>query len=88
MRGLGVRHLKNMRSLYEAWSQLETNSVISIAKTDDNSAIAIAELQDTVENECNTIHLLQQANYPELLKLVKLLNVLIVIWVVPRKMAR
>ena len=88
MRGLGVRHLKNMRSLYEAWSQLETNLVISIAKTYDNSAIAIAELQDTAENGCKTIHLLQQANYPELLKLVKLLNVLIVIWVVPRKMAR
>ena len=72
MRGLGVRHLKNMRSLYEAWSQLETNLVISIAKTYDNSAIAIAELQDTAENGCKTIHLLQQTNYPELLKLVKL----------------
>lgn len=37
-----------------------------------NSAIAIAELQDTAEKRCNTIHLLQYTNYPELLKLVKL----------------
>ena len=43
LRGFGERHLKNMRSFYEAWSTLEDNSAITIAKLKSNSAIAIAE---------------------------------------------
>lgn len=64
LRGFGARQLKNMRSFYEAWSNLETNSAIAIAKTDDNSAIAIAELQETTEIKSDTIRQLQLANYP------------------------
>lgn len=74
LRGFGVRQLKNMRSFYEAWSQLETNSAIAIAKTDINSAIKIAELQNNNENECNTIHQLQLVNYPEF-PLAEFLNI-------------
>lgn len=64
LRGFGVSSLKNMRVFYEAWSDLETNSAIAIAKTDDNSPIAIGELQETTEIKSDTIRQLQLANYP------------------------
>jgi len=64
LRGFGVSSLKNMRVFYEAWSDLETNSAIAIAKTDDNSPIAIGELQETTEIKADTIRQLQLANYP------------------------
>ena len=63
LRGFGVRNLKNMRSFYEAWSQLESNSAIATAQTDDNSAIATAELTNKLDNECDTIKQLQLTNY-------------------------
>lgn len=44
LRGFGACQLKNMQSFYEAWSQLDSNSVITIAKTDDKSIIPIGEL--------------------------------------------
>ena len=64
LRGFGTRQLKNMRSFYEAWRQLEGNSAITNAKTETNSAITIAELQEPAENERDTILKLQLANYP------------------------
>ena len=64
LRGFGTRQLKNMRSFYEAWSQLEGNSAIINAKTETDSAITIAELQEPAENERDTILKLQLANYP------------------------
>mgnify|MGYP004442901053 CR=1 FL=1 len=54
LRGFGTRQLKNMRSFYEAWSHL-----------DANSAIAIAELEESSNNEHNTIWQLQLANCPD-----------------------
>jgi len=60
LRGFGSRQLKNMRSFYEAWQMIETNSAIANAEMDSNSAIAIAEL----ENEPKEIRQLQLANYP------------------------
>lgn len=65
LRGFGTRQLKNMRSFYEAWFDLESKSAITIAKTETNSAIAIAELFEASENEDNTIRQLQLANYPD-----------------------
>lgn len=65
LRGFGTRQLKNMRSFYEAWFNLESKSAITIAKTETNSAIAIAELFEASENEDNTIRQLQLANYPD-----------------------
>lgn len=64
LRGFGVRNLKNMRSFYEAWSQLESNSAIATAQTDDNSAIATAELTNKLDNECDTIRYLQLTFLP------------------------
>ena len=64
LRGFGTRQLKNMRSFYEAWRLLEGNSAIANAKTETNSAITIAELQEPAENEHDTILKLQLANYP------------------------
>lgn len=73
LRGFGVRQLKNMRSFYEAWNMLESNSAIAIADNDDNSAITIAELGQNLsvatdelikasEDEHNTIRQLRLAN--------------------------
>ena len=64
LRGFGTRQLKNMRSFYEAWKQLEGNSAIANAKTETNSAITIAESQEPAENGRDTILKLQLANYP------------------------
>ena len=63
LRGFGSRQLKNMRTFYETWCQLESNS-----------AIAIAELEECAENECNTIRQLQLANLPNF-PLVEFLSV-------------
>ena len=43
LRGFGERHLKNMRSFYEAWRSLENNSAIAIAELERKTAISIAE---------------------------------------------
>jgi len=64
LRGFGTRQLKNMRSFYEAWKMIETNSAIANAERDSNSAIAIAELQESTDNEQNTVHQLQLVDYP------------------------
>lgn len=64
LRGFGSRQLKNMRSFYEAWINLDSKSAITIAKTEPNSAIENAELYEDAENETNTIRQLQLANYP------------------------
>ncbi len=52
LRGFGTRQLKNTRSFYEAWCNIESNS-----------AIAIAELKECADNEYNIIHQLQLTNY-------------------------
>ena len=65
LRGFGTRQLKNMRSFYEAWCNIESNSAIAIAEIDANSAIAIAELKECADNEHNIIRQLQLANYPD-----------------------
>ena len=54
LRGFGERHLKYMRSFYEAWCTLE-----------DNSAITIAEFAETPDNKPDTIRQLQLANLPD-----------------------
>ena len=45
LRGFSVRNLKNMRTFYEEWRFLETNSAVPTAKTlaSDNSAVATAD---------------------------------------------
>ena len=50
LRGFGARSLKNMRTFYEAWNMLESNSAIRIAElpedaNSDKSAIQIAEIR-------------------------------------------
>lgn len=54
LRGFGERHLKNMRSFYEAWCTLENNSAITNAKSTENT-----------DNKTNMIHQLQLANLPD-----------------------
>lgn len=51
LRGFGISSLKNMRIFYEAWSELE-----------DNSPIAIGEIQETGDNQYNAIRQLRLAN--------------------------
>ena len=65
LRGFGVRQLKNMRTFYEAWYQLENNSAITIAKNENSSAITIDKIDESIENECVIIRQLQLANYPD-----------------------
>ena len=65
LRGFGERHLKNMRSFYEAWCSLENNSAIAIAEFEGKTAIPIAESGELADNECDTIRQLQLANLPE-----------------------
>ena len=65
LRGFGVRQLKNMRTFYEAWYQLENNSAITIAKNENSSAITIDKIEESPENECVIIRQLQLANYPD-----------------------
>ena len=65
LRGFGERHLKNMRSFYEAWRSLENNSAIAIAELERKTAIPIAESGELADNECDVIRQLQLANLPE-----------------------
>lgn len=65
LRGFGERNLKNMRTFYEAWSSIDSNSAIEIAKTGANSAIAIAELSNSIDNQHDIILPLQFTPYPE-----------------------
>ena len=32
LRGLGARHLRNMRAFYEAWQELDINSAVATAE--------------------------------------------------------
>ena len=63
LRGFGVSQLKNMRIFFEAWKILE-----------GDSAVAIAELQEAIEDKGNTIRQLQLANSPDF-PLVEFLSV-------------
>lgn len=65
LRGFGESSLKNMRLFYEAWSSIERNSPIAIGELTDKSAIAIAEMPDTSDNDADTIRQLQLANLPD-----------------------
>lgn len=62
LRGFGATNLKNMRLFYEAWNSLERNSSVATDETNPNSAIAIAEFNESLENEYNTIRQLQLTN--------------------------
>lgn len=64
LRGFGERHLKNMRTFYEAWIMLEPNSAIAIAELEQKPAIAIAELSEPTDNEQSTIRQLRLTNLP------------------------
>lgn len=65
LRGFGESSLKNMRLFYEAWSSIERNSPIAIGELSDKSAIAIAEMPDSSDNDADTIRQLQLANLPD-----------------------
>lgn len=75
LRGFKVSHLKNMRTFYEAWIMLESNSSvatdksqsktpIAIGELEQKPAIAIAELSEPTDNEQNTIRQLRLTNLP------------------------
>lgn len=64
LRGFSERNLKNMRSFYEAWKGLETNSADVSAEIKGNSADASAELMQSDECKDNTIHQLQLTTMP------------------------
>lgn len=65
LRGFGERHLKNMRSFYEAWCTLEHDSAIAIAELESNSAITDADTMEVDDNEVDVIRQLQLANLPD-----------------------
>lgn len=65
LRGFGERHLKNMRSFYEAWCTLEHDSAITIAELESNSAITDADTMEVDDNEGDVIRQLQLANLPD-----------------------
>lgn len=62
LRGFGESSLKNMRLFYEAWNFIERNSPIAIGELTDKSAITIAEMVNTIDNELDTIRQLQLTN--------------------------
>lgn len=65
LRGFGERHLKNMRSFYEAWCTLEHDSAITIAELESNSVITDADTMEVDDNEGDVIRQLQLANLPD-----------------------
>lgn len=65
LRGFSERHLKNMRTFYEAWITLEPNSAIAIAELEQKTAITIAELPERADNEQNIIRQLRLTNLPD-----------------------
>lgn len=65
LRGFGESSLKNMRLFYEAWNFIERNSPIAIGELTDKSAITIAEMANTHDNESDTIRQLQLTNLPD-----------------------
>jgi len=62
LRGFGATNLKNMRLFYEAWSSIENNSSDATDEIGQNSENVIANINETAENESNTIRQLQLAN--------------------------
>lgn len=65
LRGFGERNLKNMRTFYEAWRGLESNSAIAIAELQDKTAIANAESAETSDDEDAAIRRLQLTGIPD-----------------------
>lgn len=62
LRGFSESNLKNMRTFYEAWNELECNSAVTTADSISNSAVATAELTEGADNEYDTIRQLQLTN--------------------------
>lgn len=62
LRGFSESNLKNMRTFYEAWNELECNSTVTTADSTSNSAVATAELTESSDNEYDTIRQLQLTN--------------------------
>ncbi len=46
LRGFSVESLKKMRQFYEQWSMLDNSTITNVDKTNNNSVIAITELED------------------------------------------
>jgi len=63
LRGFSERNLKNMRSFYEAWSELDSNSAVATAELFMGSAVATAELTEKIDIKEDAIRRLQLANY-------------------------
>lgn len=64
LRGFGERHLKNMRTFYEAWREVDNNSAIAIAELEDKTAIAITDMSNLPEKEKDAIRQLRLVNLP------------------------
>lgn len=64
LRGFGERHLKNMRTFYEAWRDVDNNSAIAIAELENKTAITIADMDNLLKNEEDTIRQLRLVNLP------------------------
>ncbi len=62
LRGFSETNLKNMRTFYEAWSGIESNSPVVTDELGGKSAIAIAKNREDVDNECDVIRQLQLTN--------------------------
>ena len=63
LRGFSETNLKNMRTFYEAWNGIETNSSVTtdeITNIDTESAVVTAEIQGD-----SVIHKLQLVNLPD-----------------------
>ena len=65
LRGFSETNLKNMRSFYESWKELEVNIEDTPGKMLHNSSVITDELEQTIGNEQNTIRQLQLTNLPD-----------------------
>ncbi|MCQ2204968.1 MAG: PDDEXK nuclease domain-containing protein [Bacteroidales bacterium] len=64
LRGFSERHIKNMRTFYEAWVALEPNSAIAIAELGPKTAIKNADSSEQTDNEQNIIRQLRLTKLP------------------------
>lgn len=62
LRGFGETNLKNMRTFYEAWNGIETNSSVRTDELKSNSSICEKKSRQIVDSKSNTIRQLQLTN--------------------------
>lgn len=62
LRGFGETNLKNMRTFYEAWNCIESNSSVTTDELKQISSVDNASYKQTTDNKANTIRQLELTN--------------------------